>query len=423
MEKITEYRKPRILFTTPVLQHPPVGGPYLRIENSIMALSQISELIVYSQILLTDKTGLNYYPNICTRFFNLGSLTPWGEKLFQIDRISNYLARKLFHRDYHIPFIKSRKWKELLQIIEDTQPDIIWLGYGNISYPLLRFLKEKTTIPIVCDTDSVWSRFILRGLPYAHNESDREKIRVNGKRKEEEEQWGTNIADITTAVSEVDAKYYRELAISHNQIQIFSNVINLTDYTQIPNRPADLINPCIFLAGSFGPKSPMEEAARWTIEKVLPLIKDQFPEIHLYIIGSGSKETLHDINDPSITITGRVDSVLPYLCHSDVALVPLKFESGTRFKILEAGACKKPVVSTTLGAEGIPITHGENILIADEHKDFAKAIITLLSDPSYANNIGMSLFSLIRENYDLPTLVQEGEGIINLLLNLEQRES
>ena len=96
----------------------------------------------------------------------------------------------------------------------------------------------------------------------------------------------------------------------------------------------------------------------------------------------------------------------------DVALVPLKFESGTRFKILEAGACGIPIVSTTLGAEGIPLTNGKNILIADNSKSFAKSVIRLLSDRDFAKQISHDCRNFILKNYTIDVLSAEAESIL-----------
>jgi glycosyltransferase involved in cell wall biosynthesis len=405
--------KPRILFTTPILRHPPVGGPFLRIENSIKALSQISELTIYCRTPVT-QSEIEYYQSFCQNFYCAPSTRFIHRLGNRIKTITNFVAGKVLKQYI---FRKKTDYKDFLRLADTLQPDIIWLGYGTCSYPLLKYFKQNSNYKVVCDTDSVHSRFVLRGLPFANNETDKKRIEKEGQEKEEEERWGTQLADVTTAVSEIDAEYYRKLAKTPEQIHIFSNVIDLKEYNEIPQKPLDFKNPNIYLAGSFGPKSPMDEAARWVIEKVFPLVKKEIPDIHFYIVGSNSDKTLKDIHDPSITITGILPSVLPYLCHADIAIVPLKFESGTRFKILEAGACNIPVVSTTLGAEGIPVTHGVNIMIADDPENFACEIIKLISDSEYSNKIASHLNTLIAEKYDIPSLVQEGNTIINSMLD------
>ncbi len=429
--------KQTILFTTPVLHHPPIGGPTLRVENSIKALSQIANLYIYSRVYPAEMGGDQaikfYQQKYCQQFYfapfvdpNINFLDKFQyllkKRLFKdstillIKIIFNKFSRKFLNKNiFEIYYESETDYQKLLDIAEQIQADIIWLGYGNISYPLLKYIKENSHYKVVLDTDSVWSRYVKRELLYAKNEEQYQQIYQSGQQKIEEETWGTKLADITTAVSEIDAEYYRELAEKSEQIQIFSNVIDLDTYQKTPPIPQNFQSPSIYLAGTFWAGSPMEDAARWVIEKVFPLVRQKIPNIHFYIIGNNSDIILSDIKDSQITITGKIESVLPYLYHVNIALVPLRFESGTRFKILEAGACRIPVISTTLGAEGIPVTDGHNILIADEPETFAEAILRLIQDPQFADQISTNLHQLIRQQYTISTLVSEGKNILSKL--------
>jgi len=412
-------KKPRVLFITPILRHPPVGGPYLRIENTIKALSLFVDLCIYSRVSLESmggETAFAFYRKYCRNFFFSPSTSLDQGILAIINKIVNFIARKIMGRSALL--FENADNRGLLRIIKVVKPDIIWLGYGNISYSLLKYIKSRSNLKVILDTDSVWSRFILRGLPYAKDERAKKKIVISGDKKEQEEKMGTWLADVTTAVSEVDAEYYRALAKHPLQVRIFSNVIDIEAYQKIPPVLKGFKKPCIYLAGSFGPRSPMEDAARWVIREVLPLIRRKRPDLHFYIVGSGSDRTLVDNKDPDITITGKISSVLPYLYHADVAVVPLRFESGTRFKILEAGACGIPVVSTTLGAEGIKVSSGRDILIADTPEAFASSVLRLVDNRVLARELGDNLRQLVRENYSISSLVQEGKAILNYLSNL-----
>jgi glycosyltransferase involved in cell wall biosynthesis len=214
----------------------------------------------------------------------------------------------------------------------------------------------------------------------------------------------------------VDAEYYRSIAAEKQRIHVFPNVIDVNGYQNIPPPPVGFKTPSIYLAGTFGHyHSPMDRSARWVIEDVLPLVRKSIPYIHFYIVGKNSNLFFGHLNDPGITATGKLDSVLPYLCNTDVALVPLKFESGTRFKILEAGACKVPLVSTTLGAEGIPVIDGVHILIGDEPHDFAQAIIHLLNDRSFANQLAQNCYQFVTEHFNIEALSCEAEKILDFI--------
>jgi len=411
-------RKPRILFTSPVIKHPPAGGPYLRIENSIKTLSRLSELHIVSRVPLRQMGGqaaLSVYRQYCQTFQICTTLKL--NRFFNFSRLAiNYISKLFIDKIlWPQPCESKPEFKFVLNRARAVKADIIWLGYGNISYDLLKYIKAHSDFKVILDTDSVWSRFVMRGLPYAKNSHERQAIEISGRKKQEQERWGTALADITTAVSEVDAQYYRGLAKHSEQVHLFSNVIDIESYKEIPPPVIGLKHPCIYLAGSFAPQSPIADAARWVIKEVMPLLRRQLPTIHFYIIGKGAKETLADINDPGITVLGMVPSVLPYLCFVDVAIVPLRFESGTRFKILEAGACGIPLVSTTLGAEGLSVVHNIHLLIADTPELFAASIFKLVQNRPFAQSLAANLKTLVYKYNSLNSSIQEAANILKYL--------
>jgi glycosyltransferase involved in cell wall biosynthesis len=107
--------------------------------------------------------------------------------------------------------------------------------------------------------------------------------------------------------------------------------------------------------------------------------------------------------------------VLPYLCHADVSLVPLKFESGTRFKILEAAACGVPIVSTVLGAEGLPVEHGEHVLLADDAVLFSAAVVEIISNKALAHRLGNNCLELVQLGFSVEHLENEAREILKAL--------
>ena len=419
MHEIMSDSKSIVLFATPVLHHPSLGGPELRIENSIKALSRISQLHLYSRIPLAQMGGTpayDFFRSLCASVSFAPILQPTPSFLRIAQKAVNFSARMTVKRTlFHYRSKSSEDFHFLLQYAARIRADLIWLGYGNISYPLLKYIKLHSNLPVVLDTDSVYSRYVLRGLAFAQDAEERERIQQRGTEKENEEACGTKLADVTTAVSEVDAQYYRQLAKDPSQIHLFANVIDPDRYVQTTAPPALFKKPCLYLAGTFWRHSPMEDAARWVIRDVLPLVRREQRDIHLYILGNGSEQTLADIADPAVTVLGSVPSVLPYLPHADVVLVPLRFESGTRFKILEAGACNLPVVSTTLGAEGLDVEDGTHLLIADDPEAFSNAILRLLHDRKLAIKLGRNLGQLVENSYTIDALAKQGQAILEYL--------
>jgi glycosyltransferase involved in cell wall biosynthesis len=401
-----------VLFTSPVLEHPPAGGPQLRIENSIKALGQVCELHVASRVSRQNVGGPvaeGYYKGLCRSF----TFAPSGRW-----RSANRYVRKAQSVFGTVTGIDIRRDAAfLLDLIERRHIDVAWFGYGNISYPLIKKIRMAAPqLKMVCDTDSVWSRFIRRELPYASRARRRSEIDRRGREKEAEERAWVGLCDVTTAVSEVDAEYYRSLTSTPERIHLFPNVIDLASYDVIPPAPAGFKRPCVFLGGTFGHQnSPMDMAARWVLNDVFPRILAKVPDAHLYIVGTGSERTLADARGPSVTVTGKVPSVLPYLCHADASLVPLKYESGTRFKILEAAACRIPIVSTTLGAEGLPVVDGRDLMLADDAAPFAAAVVEILADRPRAHRVASSCRSLVQHHFSVEHLRDSSLNILNFL--------
>ena len=119
---------------------------------------------------------------------------------------------------------------------------------------------------------------------------------------------------------------------------------------------------------------PNAEAARFLVDEVAPELRRLVPDVHIRLVGV-STPSLDLLDDPPrVTVVGQVDDIADELARADVVVVPLRFGSGTRLKVLEAFAHRIPVVSTTLGAEGLGVVDGVHLLVADEPVDVATAV-------------------------------------------------
>jgi glycosyltransferase involved in cell wall biosynthesis len=114
--------------------------------------------------------------------------------------------------------------------------------------------------------------------------------------------------------------------------------------------------------------------------EVWPAIRADVPEARLRIVGRNPVRRIKTLASDTIEVTGRVPSVVEHLRQSAVVIVPLRIGGGTRLKIYEAMAAAKAVVSTTVGAEGLDVQHGRDIILADDARAFSQAVIMLLRD-------------------------------------------
>lgn len=133
---------------------------------------------------------------------------------------------------------------------------------------------------------------------------------------------------------------------------------------------------------------PNMAAVRWFRRDIWPLLRDRWPVTWRLVGKNPSIVRKYTYGDSRIETSGAIPDVMPELAMAKVAVVPLLAGSGTRLKILEAWAAGCPVVSTTLGAEGLPVVDGENILLADEAESFARAVSRLLASQVLRRRIG-----------------------------------
>ena len=145
--------------------------------------------------------------------------------------------------------------------------------------------------------------------------------------------------------------------------------------------PGDAERPTLVFTGAMN-YLPNREGFEWFLDDVVPLLREKVPAFRLLVVGKHPPEHLLARAKPGeLEFTGYVDDVRDPMREGHVSIVPLRIGSGTRIKILEAMALGLPVVSTSVGAEGLAVTSGENILLADEPRALASAIAELCNAP------------------------------------------
>jgi hypothetical protein len=139
--------------------------------------------------------------------------------------------------------------------------------------------------------------------------------------------------------------------------------------------------PSLLLAGSFG-YPPNADAASFLVSSIVPRIREHVPAVTLRLVGEPNASVAGLARPGEVVVVGQVPAMEPELARADLVVVPLRFGSGTRVKILEAAAHRIPVVSTTLGAEGLGFEDGRHLLVADDPESFALACVRLLKEPT-----------------------------------------
>jgi len=220
------------------------------------------------------------------------------------------------------------------------------------------------------------------------------------------------------------------LTVSDSDRSLFSEIIDAEKITTIPtgvdleyfspaSKPSSQQPRSLVFTGSMD-WLPNEDAILYFCQEILPVIREKLPDMKFLIVGRKPSRRVQAlaVNDPGIEVTGAVPDIRPYVHGASIYVVPLRIGGGTRIKIFEAMAMGKAVVSTSIGAEGLPVANGENILLADTPKAFADSVLLLFSDAEARERMGRAARQLVERHYGWSAVV----GIFDSTLRSVRRQ-
>ncbi len=178
--------------------------------------------------------------------------------------------------------------------------------------------------------------------------------------------------------------------------------------------PAECVKEeAVMFLGNY-PHDPNRDAVVWFVEHAWPTVKKEVPGAKFYVVGKDPTPDLLELarRDPSITVTGTVDDVRPYFERSKVFICPVRIGGGFRGKVLEAMAMGLPIVSTALGAEGVPATDGDQMFIEDDPAAFAGKVVDLLRDDSLCSEVGARARRMVEDSFSWEKGVEELEKVL-----------
>lgn len=203
-------------------------------------------------------------------------------------------------------------------------------------------------------------------------------------------------ADAVVAVSEPDRRALAQLAPGAI-LRVAPNGIDLANYATSSAQPAAEADPFRLLFTGKMDYRPNVDAMLWFADQVLPLIQAAAPQVRLQIVGMNPHPRLAPLRDrEAIEITGTVPDPRPYFAVADAYIIPMRVGGGTRFKALEAMACAKAIVSTSLGVEGIGVEDGRELLLGDTPAAFTAAVLRLIQDRVTGGRLAQQLGSQAR---------------------------
>jgi len=212
-----------------------------------------------------------------------------------------------------------------------------------------------------------------------------------------------------TTVSEVERDIVLVVAPGFSPIEVIPNGVDVSYYQGGfgPPEPGTLI-----FCGSFTWGANLD-AVQFFLEQVYPLVKQRVPRVRLRITGHSDRTQRDSLPaDESVEFTGYLDDVRPAVARSWASIAPMRVAGGTRLKILEAMALGTPVVATCKGAEGLNVTSGVNILLADAPARLADHIVALLRDVELRERLAVAGKRLVAEQYDWDVIAARAEAFL-----------
>ena len=214
-------------------------------------------------------------------------------------------------------------------------------------------------------------------------------------------------ASAVTCVSEVDAAALGRLAPGLRPV-VIPNGIDLEDYALATALDSE---PVFTFTGKMDYR-PNVDAALWFALEILPRIRERQPNARFAVVGQKPAPSLTRLNGKGgVSVLGAVPDVRPYIARSAVFVAPLRMGGGTRFKLLEAMALGRPIVATTIGAEGFSVQTGRELLIADTEADFAREVLRVLGDARLARQLAQAGRAFVEAGYDWAAIILRLEAL------------
>jgi sugar transferase (PEP-CTERM/EpsH1 system associated) len=245
--------------------------------------------------------------------------------------------------------------------------------------------------------------------------------------------FGSEWRKTRTVEEQICRSFDHVLAVSPDDQSVFEKEFDVSNISTLPTGvDTDFFQPTseaqrpghMVFVGSMD-WEPNEDGVVWFLREIYPRIRHAIPHASLSIVGRNPSSRLQAIaaNQPAVEITGRIADVRPYLAEAAVNIVPLRIGGGTRIKIPEAMAMAKAVVSTPVGAEGLPFRDGRELCIAEQPEEFARAVVDLLKSGGLRSAIGTAARQEVTRNHGWEMVVDKTEAILRRVASFGNRAS
>jgi glycosyltransferase involved in cell wall biosynthesis len=386
----------KVLLLSPMAPSPPRFGAQARTHGLLTSLAQQHEI---TAVIVHDDASTPQISEAAMRVYckqvhfirNPHAASGWHRRLLQL---RSWFSRESFQR---LVSMAPQVQACLDDVLTAQRFDVVFVNFPHLAHYRLRQSPPGTPPPVVIiDSHDVHYDLARQIATSAASFGRRLHARLNWRKLQREETAAYQNAEGVCVCSLADQQRLAKDAPAARTV-IIPNAADVERLQPRASDPASDANTVLF----FGllASVPNVDGLLFFIRDIWPKILAARPSAQFIVVGASPAPELRALEAAGVTIVGPVDDLRPYLSRAAVVVVPLRLGSGTRLKILESWAMARPVVSTSLGAEGLESVNGQHLLIADDPAGFAAAVIRILSEPELAAKLGAAGRALVSESF------------------------
>ncbi len=379
-----------ILFLTSRFPYPPYRGDKLKIFHLIRQLARRGHSITLRSFIASKDEEAFVEPlrEYC-RDVQTVSLTP-------AQSVAQCAASVISSDPFQIAYFRSKRMQRLIdETLASSSIDVVHVHLIRMA----QYGLNIHTHPRVLDLTDAGSLYLKRFLAVTKSPVKKLFLQEEFKRLSRYESVLSHF-ETSLVCSDVDRGVLAEHAPDADVGLLYNGI----DLESFPYNPGRAVEPNRIIYTGNMSYYPNADGILYFVKEIFPTIVRLHPKAELFIVGQNPPSSVQELAGANITVTGFVpDITLEYL-KSAVSVAPIRFGSGTLNKILEPMAMGIPIVATSQAAEGLPVEHDTNILLADTPSDFAGAVVRTLNDTLLQQRLGGNAAAMVRSYYAWETI-------------------
>ncbi len=388
----------RLLFASQTLPYPPDSGVKVRAFHTLRILSRafdVTALCFFRRRQTGGPEGVQAALDGLREFASVTAF-PIPQEWSRSRRVRDHLASILGRRPYTDFVFSDKSFRAAFEEhVRGGNYSVVHLESQSLS----RYAEGGTGLPTVCVHHNVESGLLRRRAEVQGNRVTAAYLRHQAELLRSAESARAPEFDLNIAVSDEDKDEFTSIAPTA-RFRTLPNGVD-TEFFQ----PADVHTNGIALLGGTD-WFPNLDGLKYFADAILPRIRQRIPDVRVVSVGRAREAEIKEYRRAGIELTGYVDDIRPWIQGARCVVVPLRAGGGSRLKILDAWAMGRPVVTTSIGCEGLNALDGANSLVRDDPESFADAVLRVLEEPDLEKRLSTGGRSMVVDSYSWDAIGQ-----------------